>query len=67
MMDQDFCVCLIKIGGVLYMLILIIRILGLYLSITNVVTNYKSKNLSAVLGWICSSLLWPNLIVLGLR
>lgn len=66
-MDQDFCVCLIKTGGVLYMLILIIRILGLCLSITNVVTNYKSKNLSAVLGWICSSLLWLNLIVLGLR
>ena len=47
--------------------ILIIRILGLILSITNVVTNYKDKNKSAVFGWICSSLLWLNLIVLGLR
>lgn len=49
------------------MTILILRILGLFLSITNVVTNYKDKNISAVLGWICSSLLWLNLIVLGLR
>ena len=37
--------------------ILIIRILGLILSIINVVTNYKDKNKSAVFGWICSSLL----------
>ena len=49
------------------MSILIMRILGLILSITNVVTSYKDKNKSAVLGWICSSLLWLNLIVLGLR
>lgn len=49
------------------MLILIIRILGLILSITNAVTNYKGENKSSVFGWICSSLLWLNLIVLGLR
>lgn len=67
MMDQDFCVCLIKIGGVLNIPMLIIRILGLICALFDAYINYKDGNRSAVFGWITASLLWVNLIVLGLR
>ena len=47
--------------------ILILRIIGLILSLMSAVRNYKTENKSAVLGWICSSLLWANLIFYSLE
>ena len=48
------------------MLVLILRIIGLILSIMNTVKNCKQKNMAAIFGWICSSLLWANLILYSL-